>query len=195
MPELKIIKVRNTDFGWLVGGDVVRKIPDPNSTGANDNPYGWGSYLYLDADSKVQHSTGFWPEEDTATILTHNAGNGFQGGAAYDYIAYLFASVPGISKVGSYTGTGAEIDVDCAFTTGARFVMIKRTDSTGDWYFWDTDRGITAGNDPYLLFNTTATEVAGTDYIDPLSSGFKVTASAPADINASGGEYIFYAIA
>jgi hypothetical protein len=58
------------------------------------------------------------------------------------YIAYLFATLAGVSKVGSYTGTGTTLSIDCGFTAGARFVLIKRTDSTGDWYVWDTARGI-----------------------------------------------------
>jgi len=63
------------------------------------------------------------------------------------YIAYLFATLAGVSKVGSYTGTGTTLAIDCGFSAGARFVLIKRTDSTGDWYVWDTARGIVAGND------------------------------------------------
>jgi hypothetical protein len=110
-------------------------------------------------------------------------------------IAYLFATLAGVSKVGSYTGTGADLNVDCGFSAGARFILIKRADSTGDWYVYDSARGIVAGNDPYLLLNSTDAEVTGTDYIDPLSSGFTVTSSAPAALNASGGTYIFLAIA
>jgi hypothetical protein len=111
------------------------------------------------------------------------------------YIAYLFATLAGVSKVGSYTGTGTTLSIDCGFTAGARFILIKRTDSTGDWYFWDTARGIILGNDPYLRLNLAAPEVTNTDYIDPLSSGFQITSTAPAAINASGGTYIFLAIA
>jgi hypothetical protein len=111
------------------------------------------------------------------------------------YIAYLFASCPGVSKVGSYTGTGTTLSVDCGFTAGARFVLIKRTDSTGDWYVWDTARGIVSGNDPYLLLNSTAAEVTSTDYIDPLSSGFQISSTAPAAINANGGSFIYLAVA
>jgi hypothetical protein len=110
-------------------------------------------------------------------------------------IAYLFATVAGISKVGSYTGTGNDLNVDCGFSTGARFILIKRKDASGDWYVWDSLRGIVVGNDPYLLLNTTAAQVTNTDYIDPLASGFTVTSSAPAALNASGGTYLFYAIA
>ena len=111
------------------------------------------------------------------------------------FVAYLFATLAGISKVGSYTGTGNNIDVDCGFTAGARFVLIKRTDSAGDWYVWDTTRGIVGGNDPYLLLNNDAAQVTNKDYIDPLNSGFTVTSSAIADLNTSGGNYIFLAIA
>ena len=110
------------------------------------------------------------------------------------FACYLFATLAGVSKVGSYTGTGSDLNVDCGFSAGARFVLITRVDASGDWYVWDSARGIVAGNDPYLLLNSTAAEVTNTDYIDPLSSGFTVTSSAPAALNASGGSYIFLAI-
>ena len=74
-------------------------------------------------------------------------------------------------------------------------MLIKRTDSTGDWYVWDSTRGISSGTDPYLLLNSTAAEVTTNNYVDTDSTGFKVTAAAPAELNASGGTYIFLAIA
>jgi hypothetical protein len=108
----------------------------------------------------------------------------------------LWATVAGISKVGSYTGTGSDLNVDCGFSAGARFVLIKRTDASSDgWYVFDSERGIVAGDDPYFLLNSSAAQVTNTDYIDPLSSGFTVTSSAPAALNASSGNYIFLAIA
>jgi len=133
----------------------------------------------------------------TTTFKPQYAGNSAfsSNHSGVNYIAYLFATLPGTSKVGSYAGTGSDINVDCGFTAGARFVLIKRTDSTGDWYVWDTARGIVSGNDPYFLLNSTAAEVTSTDYIDPLNAGFTVTSSAPAALNASGGTYIFLAIA
>ena len=132
-------------------------------------------------------STAFRVSADGSVNQSNGSGN--------SYIAYLFATLAGVSKVGSYTGTGSNVDVNCGFSSGARFILIKRTDSTGDWYIWDSARGIVSGNDPYYLSNSTAAEVTGTDYIDPLSSGFTVTSSAPAGLNASGGTYIFLAIA
>jgi hypothetical protein len=111
------------------------------------------------------------------------------------YVAYLFASVSGVSKVGTYTGNGSSQTINCAFTTGARFVMIKRTDSTGDWYVWDSARGIVSGNDPYLALNSTATEVTSNDSVDPDSTGFIVNQVAASNINVNGATYIFLSIA
>ena len=106
------------------------------------------------------------------------------------YIAYLFASLPGISKVGSFSHTtGSTTDVDCGFSSGARFVLFKRTSATGVWFMFDTERGIVSGNDPYLRLDDTSAEINLYDLIDPLSSG--VTVGTP----VGTGDYIFYAIA
>ena len=131
------------------------------------------------------------PTSSVFTVHDDGAVN-ISGGS---YVAYLFATLSGISKVGSYSGTGNSIDVDCGFTAGARFVMIKRTDNTGHWYVWDTTNGIVSGNDPYWRMNDPSAAVTNTDYIDPLNAGFTVTASGQGDINASGGTYLFLAIA
>ena len=125
--------------------------------------------------------------------MTGNNGSGTK------YIAYLFGDLPEISKSGTYSGTGNAVNVDCGFTNGARFILIKRKDGSGsnvgDWYVWDSVRGISNSNDPYFLLNSTATASTNVDYIDPLSSGFTVTSSAPAALNASGGTYLFFAVA
>lgn len=110
-------------------------------------------------------------------------------------IAWMWASLAGISKVGSYTGTGGYVLNDCGFSNGARLILIKRTDASGDWYLWDAERGITSGNDPYYLINSSNANVTNTDYIATDSSGFYVSFNAPAALNASGGNYIFLAIA
>ena len=111
------------------------------------------------------------------------------------YIAYRFATLAGISKVGSFTGNGTNQNIACGVSGGARFVLIKRTDATGDWYIWDTTRGIVTGNDPHLSLNTTAAEVTSDDSIDPESAGFTVNQVAATNINVSSAEYIFLAIA
>jgi hypothetical protein len=146
------------------------------------------------------NSTGGKVTSPDAWDSTYAASNVFTVGpdnnqSTFQYIVYLWGTVDGVSKVGTYTGTGADLNVDCGFTGGARFILIKRTDSSGDWYVWDSLRGISAGNDPYLLLNTTAAQVTGTDYVDPLNAGFTVTSNASSTVNVNGGTYIFLAIA
>ena len=153
---------------------------------------GRGATIQLNLPDAQYLSANYWGVADPTATEFGVSWNAF---TAPNYIAYLFASLDGVSKVGNYTGTGANLNVDCGFSAGARFILIKRTDASGDWYVWDSVRGIVAGNDPYLLLNSTAAEVTNTDYIDPLASGFTVTSSAPAALNASGGSYIFLAIA
>jgi hypothetical protein len=177
------------EMAWIKARDLAGTAWFVHHTGLTS----WAKALQLQS-SGTQSNGDTGGDLPTATTFPVNASNNVNG-SGYNYIAYLFATVPGVSKVGSYTGTGTTLSIDCGFTAGARFVLIKRRDSTGDWYVWDTARGISSGNDPYLLLNSTAAEVTNTDYIDPLSSGFQISSTAPAAINASGGTYIFLAIA
>ena len=154
-------------------------------------------YVKWDNVAAAVTSSARW-NDTTPTSSVFTLGSEFQD--TNDYVVYLFATLSGISKVGSYSGTGNNIDVDCGFSGGARYILIKRTDTDaagtiGNWYVYDHARGINAGNDPYLWLNTTAAQVSNTDYIDPLNAGFTVTSSAPDGLNQSGGTYIFFAIA
>jgi hypothetical protein len=179
VPELILIKRRDSSSAWAVYSATT----------------GNTKHLVLSSNAGESASSYWNNTTPTSTVVTVGGQDETWGYGGYTYIAYLFATVTGISKVGSYTGTGSDLNVDCGFSAGVRFVFIKRTDSTGDWYLYDSERGIVAGNDPYVRLNKTNAEVTNTDYIDPLSSGFTVTSSAPADLNASSGTYIFLAIA
>ena len=94
-----------------------------------------------------------------------------------------------------YTGNGSTQTINCGFATGARFILIKRTDDNGDWYVWDSARGIVSANDPHLSLNTTAAEVTTDDSVDPDNSGFIVNQVAATNINVSAASYIYLAIA
>jgi hypothetical protein len=114
--------------------------------------------------------------------------------SAATYVSYLFASCPGVSKIGSYSGSASDVTVNCGFASGARFVLAKRIDSTGDWVAVDTVRGIVVGADKSLTLNTTATEVTTADIVDPASVGF--IAKAGSILNpAAGATMIYLAIA
>ena len=178
VPEMMIVKNRSSTANWMV---YVQAVGNQDA-------------LYLNGN--FTPGTNTWWNNTTPTASVFTVGTtAATNASASTYAAYLFATCAGVSKVGSYTGTGTTLQIDCGFTAGARFVLIKRTDSTGDWYVWDSARGIIAGNDPYLLLNDTAAEVTGTDYVDTYNAGFEISSTAPAGINANGGTYIFLAIA
>ena len=111
------------------------------------------------------------------------------------YINYLFATLDGVSKCGKYIGNGSSQTINCGFSAGAKYVLIKRTDATGDWHVWDSARGIVAGNEPYFRLNIAGGEITNNDSVDPHNSGFIVNQLSATNINVSSGTYIFYAIA
>tara|TARA_R100001129_G_scaffold34321_1_gene23202 strand:+ start:2575 stop:4530 length:1956 start_codon:yes stop_codon:yes gene_type:complete len=178
-PELVIIKNLDTNTHWGVG----------MNTGNSDVD---GRVVYL-------HLNGAYNGDGLTTSATTVTLEGFGGTSQINtngeaHIMLMFASLTGISKVGAYVGTGNDLNVT-DLGAAARFVLIKRTDASGDWYTYDSTRGIVAGNDPYLFLNDNAVEVTNTDYIDSHSSGFTITSSAPAGLNASGGKYLYLAFA
>jgi hypothetical protein len=175
---------------------IFRNRIDPQNWAVYSATFGPTFKIYLNTSSARTTATVDIFNNTAPTSSVFSVGNdGETNASAQTFVAYLFASCPGVSKVGSYTGTGTTQVINCGFTSGARFVMIKRTDDVGDWYIWDSARGIVAGNDPYILLNVSAAEVTNTDYIDPVNSGFEISSTAPAAINANGGSYIFLAIA
>lgn len=181
-PELMIIKVRNgSTVNWTVYA----------------NPIGNTKVLYLNTNDPATTMTTAWNSTTPGPSSFTLGALGYVNapGGNFNYFAYLFATLPGISKVGSYIGNGTSQTIDCGFSSGARFIMIKRTDAAGDWYYWDTARGIVTANDPHLSLNTTAYEVTTDDSIDPNSSGFIVNQVSATNINVSGATYLYLAIA
>jgi hypothetical protein len=180
-PELIITKCRSASGNWWMVYSAT--------LGAN-------KYLSIANNGTNPAANGaVYPTVPTASNFYVNGTFTDVGGAGLTYASYLFATCPGVSKVGSYTGNGTSQTIGCGFTGGARFILIKRTDSTGDWYVWDTARGIVSGNDPYLRLNSTAGEVTTNDSVDPASTGFIVNQLAATDINVTSASYIFLAIA
>jgi len=178
VPELMILKGRNSAQAWPV---YVSSLGASNS-------------VILSTTAAVVSSSSFNSTAPTASVFSVGSGAQTNGSGA-PYVAWLFATLAGVSKVGSYTGNGTTQTINCGFTGGARFVLIKRTDSTGDWYVYDTARGMTVLTDPYLLMNSTAAEVATLGSVTTVSTGFALNSTILAAINVNGGTYIFLAIA
>ena len=169
-PEIIITKQRDVIDTWFV---LTNKID------------GSVDYLALNTTAaKVDYASGAF----TSSTFT----NGYA--ASSNVIAYCFHSVEGYSKFGTYTGNGS---TDGTFVyTGFRpaFVIIKRTDVSGDsWFMFDTARDTFNPLDSWLGANLSNTEGSNT-FADSLSNGFKLRGSISA-FNGSGSTYIYMAFA
>jgi hypothetical protein len=182
-PEMIWYKARDGAISWRVHANITSSGYD--RLVLNDSA--------AKIDTETYGSTKELVSQPTATQLVLGSGSGTNNSSSYTYIAYLFATLAGISKVGNFTGTAATQTIDCGFSSGARFVLIKETNTSGGWMVFDTFRGIVSGNDARLELDDTGAESTASDILDPHSSGFQLPSSS--FVNASGRECIFYAIA
>jgi len=196
MPRMIWIKqIDSTEnwYHWSLNSDGTEAYWNSHSNAFGVNTTGATStnYTYSNALS-LATATNFRPRQ-----VIGGGGNTNTNGQKY--CAWLFGSLDGISKVGSYTGNGSFQTIDCGFSSSSRFVLIKRIDSTGDWYFWDTERGLTQAADPYLKLNSTNAEITGNkNYVYPANSGFgvqEINGTNNPNINVSSAKYLFYAVA
>jgi hypothetical protein len=176
VPEFIIWKRRNATSNWI----------SYNKTSGN------GFSLYLDltnANTGSSYLNSTSPNSSVITMGTNTDNNG-NGGT---YVAYCFAAVAGYSAFGSYTGNASADGPFVYLGFRPRYIMIKRTDSTGDWSIIDTSRSTYNQTDNVLWANLSNADSAGQG-TDILSNGFKLR-STGLITNASGGTYIYAAFA
>lgn len=154
---------------------------------------GAGNDIFLNLTNGSSASANIWagtaPTSSVVTIGTDFATSG-------NWVAYCFAEIAGYSKIGSYVGNGSTDGpfVYCGFRP--RFILVKNSSVTYDWYMYDSSReGYNAANSE-LNPNSSAAEVTGGGGrpFDMLSNGFKIRNSNQGH-NGSGNTMIFIAIA
>jgi len=181
-PSLLIVKQRNAVRGWSVYHKDI----------------GASYYLELQrTDAKGGPYSGLWNDTaPTSTVFSilNDGGSNASGGT---YVAYCFAPVEGYSAFGSYTGNGSADGpfVYCGFRP--RFLLIKRTDTSGyPWVIVDAARDGYNLTYKWLEPNSSSAEqttqpVADADF---LSNGFKLRGNGNTT-NQSSGTYIYFAVA
>ena len=202
-PEMVITKMIDYNSGY--GGDqwyVYHKNLGTDTGGSSDN---YNSVLGLNkTDAQTSSSgAGIFGSAPTATNLPFdNPGYdslAVTGSTNAKYVAYLFASLDGVSKVGYYTGMPSPTAYLVTLGFTPKFVMIKAADRTGDWVVFDSERGLTVGGtsaEAVALNNTdNETQTGLTDNIRATSNGFVVVTNANSDVNEDGKKYIYYAVA
>ena len=183
-PEMMWIKNRTTaGYDWAVYHKGL-------NGGSSPEDY----WIKLNSNSAEADDNGLWndtaPTSTVFKIGTASAVNRLDD----NFIAMLFASVNGISKIGYYTGdTNTEKTIsDVGFQP--RFILIRAASISFDWHVFDTLRGMTgSGNDARLYLNTNAAQNSDDDYITALSSGGFTVGSPGQGLNGNGVRYIYYA--
>ena len=151
-------------------------------------------YIYLDGTQAAGIYPDYW---GTSGITSTTFGLSLSGNFNNlgNMVAYCFAPVAGYSAFGSYTGNGSTTDNTFVYTgMRPRFVMLKRSDSTGNWVVWDAARNSYNVANSILLPNTSAAEYSPDAKIDILSNGFKVRDNS-SDSGTNGAIYIYAAFA
>ena len=148
-------------------------------------------YLLLDSTAAQASGATYWnstaPTSSVFSIGTADPTNI----STATYVAYCFAAIAGYSAFGSYTGNGSADGpfVYCGFQP--KFVLVKCSSTTGNWYVFDSVRNTynVLGEQLYPNLSNAGSTATTLDF---LSNGFKMrTASDP---NASA-TYIYAAFA
>jgi hypothetical protein len=182
-PAMVIIKDRDTSVNWSV-----------NNQPLNASLGDYTRFLVLDATSAVSGAGNTQYQNTPFTSTVFNVGtNTTTNNNTKNFIAYCFASIKGFSKIGIYTGNGS---TDGPFIyTGFKpaYIMIKRTNSTGDWVIFDSARNPINSAGKALWANLSDAEATYNDF-DILSNGFKLRFTSTTG-NGSGDTYIYMAFA
>jgi len=190
IPDMMIFKSRSSSGGWFVYHKDV----------------GNGKYLNLHSSDAATTDSNFFnnttPTSSLITLGTSSAANG----ASVTYVCYLFKSIQGYSKIGSYKANG---NVDGPFVyTGFKpaWVMFKQTNSsdTAHWFIYDSTRSPTnVIGDVGLAPNLSNAEGLGSTWnpntsnsvVDFVSNGFKIRTTATSGFNINGNTMIYMAFA
>ena len=142
----------------------------------------------------------FWGNEygdpDSGCFHVKTSSRTNQNGYRYQWIGFASATdVDGnpISKVGGYTGTGSAGNAqNIGFLP--RLIIYKTSQSTYQWYLFDSARGLHTINQKDLELNYSSAQT-DKNYFTTSSTGFGFTTdgSQGAGPNQSGYQYIYYA--
>ena len=185
-PAFIVVKQRNATQDWMVGSSSLAS---------------WNQYLILNNAQQEAGSVTVWNNTVPTSSVFSLGNSATTNGNTNTYVAYCWTPIAGFSAFGSYTGNGS---ADGPFVyTGFRpkFVMIKRKDAVSalGWFIYDTATSTYNFTRSALIANSSAseqsplTEGSGAA-MDVVSNGFKPRGTY-ADINASGGTYLYMAFA
>ena len=113
---------------------------------------GFTKSLFLNLTLGSQASADYFNDTDPTSsvfsVKNHNQSNA----SGSTYVAYCFAGVEGYSKFGGYTGNGNDDGPFINVGFRPAWVMVKRTDTTNNWFIFDSVRAPSNPNDAAFAF-------------------------------------------
>ena len=190
-PDLIIVKNRdNSSASWAVWSSTFSAASET---------------LFLDATSPSNQYTNRFGTVNSNTFQAGSNGGTEVNKSGNKFIAYIFKSVAGYQKIGSYTGDGTTsgkiiYTTDDGTSSGSNgfepsFLLTKPTGPSGGyWYILDNRRSPSNPRNDSLFPNDNLAEIESTNYnVDFLSNGFELKNNT-IGFNDNNENYIFLAI-
>lgn len=177
-PELIVIKAVENGRDWV----------------AYCSPYhGTSQYNFLEAQATTTGDNTYFGSGEPlqSTYFTVGTDNDVNQNN-YWYFVQMWASVPGISKIGTYSGTGGSWQLDLGFQP--RFIWTKG--GTSNWQVQDTTNGWLNNQASSRVLTTHDNGDGGTPVnvvSYPISTGIQYNNAHYGNINANGTTYLYYA--
>jgi hypothetical protein len=177
-PELIIGRPYSTTSSWPVYHKDNTSAPETDR-------------LLLDTTGATVDDNRYW--DDFVPTSTVFGVNSLSNISSQDSIFYCFRSIPGYSKVFSYTGNGSTDGTFVWLGFRPRWVVIKRSNSTSNWWTFDTVRREFNPTTHRLFTDLSNAEDTSTGLeMDIISCGLKLRNT---NSNVNGGNYIGIAFA
>ena len=179
---------------------IIKRLENADNWRTYDSAGGGTKAMRLNLNGGHGTSSSFYNDTDATSSVFTVGTNSEINGDAETYIAYVFGSVKGYSKIGSYVGNG-NADGPLVYTGfKPSWVMVKKSNGgSHDWYIQygnTTFDDVSQAANPVkssLIANSSGAK-ATENSMDFVNDGFKLRTSGNGH-NTSGHTYIYMAFA
>ena len=179
-PEFWMWKCRTSSTDWIVYTTAI--------DGSSD-------YLLLNGQDAASSGVSPWDTAPTSSVVTVGTNNADTCNAGDNYVLYLWHSVPGFSKFGTYTGNGNAAGPFVFTGFRPAWIMVKLSGYTGNWIIFDNKRDPFNYCDTRLFANLSNADTGSYNVISMLSNGFRFENQYDGSWNRNNTKFVFMAFA
>ena len=193
-PDVAITKRLDDTQNWVIQ-TIGSEDSSPYKSGFSSNDANLG--FNLDRQVSGSESVGDNRASTLSSTTVRNIGTSNEVNASGGtYVSYVFKSIKGFSKIGSYVGNGETTKGSFVYTGfKPAFVLVKAYDTASrEWVIIDNKRNGFQPNNYRLFPRISNAEDTTADIMDLLSNGFKCKSNNNAT-NQAGVGYFYMAFA